>query len=195
MQTFTLGLDSLLRRLSVGNPLVRTSDRIETAAALLVFVVALLAAPASGSIGTLVYDNLTNRYAADRLTRHEVAATVTDDSYVAPQPYEKPFLTSIRWAAFDGTVRVDEVRTDRMKAGEQVKIWIDADGNRTTKPRTGQDAATEAVVSGFGLWFATVGVAAAAWTLLRLRLNRRRYADWDRELDELADNGGRTNHV
>lgn len=94
-----------------------------------------------------------------------------------------------------GTVGVDELRTDRMKAGERVNVWINAEGSRTTKPRTDQDAATEAVVSGFGLWFATVGLAAAAWNVLRLRLNRRRYADWDRELDKLADNGGRTNHV
>jgi hypothetical protein len=43
------------------------------------------------------------------------------------------------------------------------------------------------------LWFAAVGVATAAWTVLRIRLDRLRYADWDRELDDLADNGGRTN--
>ena len=192
MQTFTLSVGSWLRRLSVRNPLVRTSDRIEAAAILLIFVVALLAAPVSGSVGTVVYDNLTHRYAADRLTRHEVAATVTHDSSLAPQAYEKPFLTPIQWE-FGGTVRADEVRTDRMKAGEQLKVWIDTEGTRTTKPLTDQDAATEAVVSAFGLWFATVGVAAAAWTVLRLRLNRLRYADWDRELDDLADNGGRTN--
>ena len=97
MQTFTLSFGSWLRRLSVRNPLVRTSDRIEAAAILLVFVVALLAAPVAGAVGTVVYDNLTHRFAADRLTRHEVAATVTHDSSLAPQAYEKPFLTPIQW--------------------------------------------------------------------------------------------------
>ena len=112
MQTFTLSFGSWLRRLNMRNPLVRTSDRIEAA----------------------VYDNLTNRFAADRLSRHEVAATVTHDSSLAPQAYEKPFLTPIQWE-FAGHVRTDEVRTpDRIKAGEQQRIWIDAAGSRTVKP-------------------------------------------------------------
>ena len=50
MQTFTLSFGSWLRRLTVRNPLVRTSDRIEAAAVLLIFVVALLAAPVAGSV-------------------------------------------------------------------------------------------------------------------------------------------------
>ena len=193
MQTFTLTLGGWLRRLDRRNPLVRGNDRIEVVAALLVFIVVILAAPVSGSVGTVFYDNLKDRSAADRLTRHEVVATVADDSYVAPQPYEKPFLTPIQWE-LGATVHTDEVRTDRMKAGEQLNVWIDSEGKRTKNPLSDQDAATEAVVTAFGLWFATVGIAAAAWTMVRLRLNRRRYADWDRELDDLVDNGGRTNH-
>jgi hypothetical protein len=38
-----------------------------------------------------------------------------------------------------------------------------------------------------------VGFGVAVWGLLRRRLDRTRYADWDRELDDLADNGGRSN--
>jgi hypothetical protein len=193
MQTFTPSLGSWLRRLSARNPLVRTSDRIEAAAMLLVFVVALLATPVAGALGTATYDNLTDRFAADRLNRQEVTATATDDSILAPRAYEEPFLTPIRWQ-FAGNDYTEEVRTYRMKAGEQLTIWIDTEGNRTKKPLTDENAATEAVVTAFGLWFATVGVAAAAWTILRIRLNRLRYAGWDRELDDLADNGGRTNH-
>ena len=193
MQTFTLSFGSWLRRLNVRNPLVRTSDRIEAAAVLLIAVLALLAAPVAGAAGTAVYDNLTHRFAADRLSRHEVAATVTHDSSLAPQAYEKPFLTPIQWQ-FAGHVHTDEVRTpDRIKAGERQKIWIDAAGSRTVKPLTDQNAATEAAVTAFGLWFAAVGVATAAWTVLRIRLDRMRYADWDRELDDLADSGGQTN--
>ena len=193
MQTFTPSLGSWLRRLSARNPLVRGSDRVEAGAILLVFVVALLAAPVAGALGTATFDNLTDRFAADRLNRQEVTATATADSVLAPQAYEEPFLTPIRWQ-FAGADHTEEVRTYRLKAGEQLAIWIDAQGNRTKKPLTHENAATEAIVTAFGLWFATVGVAAAAWTILRIRLNRLRYAHWDRELDNLADNGGRTNH-
>ncbi len=194
MEIFSLGLGGWLRRLSRRNPLVRTSDRIEATAALIVFIVALLAIPVVGTVGTAIYDGLAHRFAADRFSRQEVVATVSDDSSLKPMPYEKPFVTTIKWQ-FAGHPFTDEVRTsDRVKAGERQTIWIDTEGNRTMKPLANQDAATEAVASAFGLWFTTVGVAAAALTVLRIRLNRRRSVDWDRELQDLADNGGRTDH-
>jgi hypothetical protein len=193
MQTFTVGFGSWLRRLDMRNPLVRTSDRIEAAATLLVFLVAILAVPVAGFVGTAVYDDLAHRFAADRLNRQEVMATATGDSILAPRAYEEPFLTPSRWQ-FAGSDHTEEVRTYRMKAGEQLTIWIDTEGNRAKKPLTNENAATEAVVTAFGLWFATVGVAAAAWIVLRIRLNRLRNAGWNRELDDLADNGGRTNY-
>ena len=193
MHTFTFRLGSWLRRLSAGNPLVRVSDRIEAVAIVLVVAVVLLAAPVAGAMGTAVYDSLSHRYAADRAARHEVSATVAADSMWAPQVYEKAFLTPIRWE-FAGTGHMEEVRTDRMKAGELLNIWIDDKGARATKPLLNENAATEAVVTGFGLWFAAVGVASAAWTVFRLRLNRSRSANWDRELDDLVGDDGRTNH-
>ena len=192
MHVFTVGIGSWFRCLSGRNPLVRVSDRIEAAALLVFVVVALLAAPMAGAMGTAAHDSLAHQYATDRAARHQVPATVTADSTLAPRAYEEPFLTPIRWE-FAGGAHTGEARTYHMKAGEHVTIWIDARGDRTTKPLTDESAATEAVVTGFGLWFATVGVAAAIWTVLRLRLNRSRYAAWDRELDDLADNGGRTN--
>lgn len=51
---------------------------------------------------------------------------------------------------------------------------------------------TEVLVA-LGLWSGVSGVVVAAWLLLRIRLDRARFAAWDRELDDLADNGGRTN--
>jgi hypothetical protein len=76
MQAFTPSLGSWLRRLSARNPLVRGSDRVEAGAILLVLIVALLAAPVAGALGTATFDNLTHRFAADRLNRQEVMATV-----------------------------------------------------------------------------------------------------------------------
>lgn len=192
MQMFTLGLGSWLRCLSGRNPLVRVSDRVEAAAVLVAVTVALLAAPIAGAMGTAAHDALARQYAIDRAARKQVTATVTEDSMLAPQAYQEPFLTQIRWD-FAGAVHTAEVRTYHMKAGEPVSIWIDTRGDLTTKPLTDENAATEAVVTGFGLWFTAVGVVTAVWTVLRLRLNHSRSAGWDRALDDLADNGGRAN--
>lgn len=194
MQTFTLGLGSWLRRLAARHPLVRASDRIEAVAGLIVVVVALLAVPVAGAVGTAVHDSLVHSFAADRISKHEVAATVTHGSSLDPQPYDKPFLTQIHWQ-FGGRIITDDIRTaDKMKVGQQQTIWIDAAGNRTAKPGSDRNAATEAVIVAVGLWLAVAGTGVGAWAVLRMRLDRSRYADWDRELDDLADNGGRTNH-
>ncbi|RDH78163.1 hypothetical protein DVS77_12510 [Mycolicibacterium moriokaense] len=192
MQTFTLTLGCWLQRLIGRNSLVRGSDRVETVAVLLVVAVALLAAPLAGAMGTATHDSLARRFAEDRATRQEVVAIVTDDSTVAPRVYEELFLTPVRWQ-LAGAPHTAQVLTDRKKAGDRVRVWIDARGELTTKPLTDHNAASGAVVTGFGVWFAVVGVASAAWFGLRRRLDRARYADWDRELAQLADDGGRTN--
>jgi len=193
MQVFTLSVGRWLRSLTAQNPLVRLTDRLEAAALLLIVTMALLAAPIAGAVGTATYDSLAHRYAVDRASRDRIVAKVTGDSDLAPVAYEEPFLTPIRWE-YRGSEHTGEIRTYRMAAGDTLNIWVDPSGERTTQPLTDQNAASEAVVTGFGLWFSGVGIAVAAWLMFRLRLNRLRYAAWDRELDNLAGNGGRTSH-
>ena len=52
-----------------------------------------------------------------------------------------------------------------------------------------------AIVAALALWAAVVGSATAVWAGLRHRLIRLRYADWDRELDDLAGNGRANNNA
>jgi hypothetical protein len=191
MQTFTLSLGSWLRRLSARNPMVRKSDRLEAAALLIVIAVTLFAAPVAGAVGTGTHDNLKHAFAVDRINSREVEAMATRDSEWSPRSYEKPFVTPVRWH-FQGAVHTDEVQTDYMKAGNRLTIWIDAIGNRRTQPLTDRDAATEAVLTAVGLWFAAVVVAIGSWAVLRMWLDRSRHAAWDRELHDLID-GGRRN--
>ena len=192
MQTFSLSLGSWWHHLLARNPLVRGSDRIEAVAILLIVVVGILVIPLAGAAGTAVFDERTHAFASDRLTRHQVEATATRDSTASPEAYEKPFLTQIHWRYAGGT-HTDEMRTGQLKAGEPLTIWVDAAGNRSAEPLTDEDAAAAAIVAALALWAALVGSATAVWAGLRLRLTRLRYADWDRELDDLAGNG-RTNN-
>jgi hypothetical protein len=191
MQTFTLSLGSLLRRLSAGNPLVRLSDRLEATTLLIVIAVALLSAPVAGAVGTGTYDSLKHAFAVDRTNSREVSATVTADSTLAPRAYEDPFLTPIQWR-FEGALHTGQVRTTYMKTGDRLTIWIDTKGDRKMTPLTDQDAATQAILAALGLWSAAVAVAIASWAALRAWLVRSRHAAWDRELHDLLD-GGRRN--
>ncbi|PRC49488.1 hypothetical protein C6A85_74460, partial [Mycobacterium sp. ITM-2017-0098] len=89
MQTFILRF-GLWNRLSMSNPLVRATDRIEAAATLLAVFVVLAAVPIAGAAGTAVYDDLSRAFAAERASRHEVDAVASRDSRVLPQAYERP---------------------------------------------------------------------------------------------------------
>ncbi|MFG1930702.1 hypothetical protein ACGFK1_08585 [Mycobacterium sp. NPDC048908] len=194
MQTFTLTLGSWSRRLLAGNALVRTSDRVEAVAMLLALLFAILAVPVAGALGTAVYDNRIHVFADERMARHEVQATATHDSSVTALPYQSSYVSEVHWE-FAGQLHTGVASTrNRMKVGDQTSVWVDAAGEFTPPPRGDKDAAAEAVMTALGLWVAVAGAAAAAYALLRSRLNHLRHAAWDRELDDLADNGGRTNH-
>ncbi len=192
MQTFTFGLGLWFRRLLTRHPLVRLSDRIEAASLLLILVVALLAVPVAGAAGTAVHDDLVHSFAAQRAERQQIEATVLRDSRPAAQAYENPYVTPIQWQ-FNGATHTADVRTPKRKAGEHVSIWIDSGGNRTPQPPTDHDAAVQAVIAAMAVWSMAVGSTVTGWAVLRLRLDRSRYSAWDRDLDDLADNGGRTN--
>ena len=193
MQTVTLNMGSWLRRLVVRNPLVRASDRIEAAAIFVGLASAVLVVPFAGALGTAVYDNRVHAFTAERLAVHEVEATATQDSSVTRLPYQSSVLTPLQWQ-FAGHTHTDIVSTpEDMEVGEKTSIWVDAAGDRVERPPSDLDAAIEAVMAAFGMWVAVAGGGAAGYALLRSRLNRMRYAAWDRELDDLADNGGRTN--
>lgn len=192
MQPFTLSIGAWLRRLTTRNPLVRRSDRIEAVALLVVLATVILAAPVAGAVGTAVHDSRAQEVTAGRLSRHTVQATVTRDSSMAGWPYEQRFRTTIQWQ-FKGTVHSDEWRSmNWRKAGDKQSIWIDAVGNRAAEPLSGLDAAIEAAVVAFGLWLAVVGIGTTLWIILRTWLDRSRNAGWDRALNDLADDGGRT---
>ena len=193
MQTVTLNMGSWLRRLVVRNSLVRASDRIEATAIFVGLASAVLVVPFAGALGTAIYDNRVHAFTAERLAVHEVEATATQDSSVTRLPYQSSVLTPLQWQ-FAGHTHTNIVSTrGDMEVGERTSIWVDAAGDRVERLPSDLDAALEAVMAAFGIWVAVAGGGAAGWALLRSRLNRMRYAAWDRELDDLADNGGRTN--
>ncbi len=176
-----------LRRLLSRNPLVRSIDRIESAALVLVFALGVLAVPIAGAAGTAAYDGLVHDYAARRLTQHQIDATVLEDSRPLRTVEKKgPFVSPVEWE-FGGTVHTDEVRTDGLRAGDTVAIWGDDTGARTAETPSDGDAAAQAVVAVVTVWSGVVGVGVVAWLLLRVRCNHLRSRFWERELSSIAN--------
>ncbi|MBX7450515.1 hypothetical protein GR927_21235 [Mycolicibacterium sp. 3033] len=186
------GMGVWIQRLAAVNPLIRATDRWEAALLSVVAAVAIGSIPVAGAVGTATYDRLSHTYAAERSLRHEVTATARADSREVPQTYGSTHVTSVTWS-FGGIGHADDIDTPLLNAGDQVPLWVDGDGNHSAPVPSDTDAAVQAVITASGLWMALAGIAAAAYATARMALDRMRSAAWDRELDDLADNGGRTN--
>ena len=194
MDTFTLGPGrGWLARLSGRSPLVRRSDRVEALVLLLALMLVLAAAPVAGAVGTAFYSSRSAFYQEQAKARHNVTATVVQDSTVIVRPYSLLVAVNARWQdhgiTHDGTFGWDRTA----KAGEHLSIWVDAKGNYAGPPAPPKRAAADAVVAGTIVWLAAVAVAGTLFALVRLRLDRQRRAGWDRGLRSLVgDDGGRT---
>jgi hypothetical protein len=193
METFTLNAGTWIRRLVTRGPLVRTSDRVEAAVAFFIVVLVVLAFPVACAMGTTAFDTRAHEYAAQRLASHHVDAITTEGSSPSKMRYQDAFVTPVQWQ-FAGKQHIDTIWTPvSLKPGEHRPIWVDAAGNRTTAPLTDRDAAIDAISIAGASWLVVAGVGTAVLVVVHSRVNRRRYAGWDRELENLADNG-RTNH-
>jgi hypothetical protein len=194
MQTLRLGFRRWRRCLGARNALIRRSDRRQARALLIVIVLSLIVMTAAAAAGSAVYDGRVQTFAAERLARHQIAVLATANSTPANVGYSKYQVTPVRWNFGHDTHTDQLLTTHTVKAGVSQSIWVDSGGNQVEAPRLDQDAVAEAVAAALALWLGFTGVGAGAWLILRSRLDRSRYADWDKDLDDLADEGGRTNH-
>lgn len=195
METFTLTpVGGWIVRAFGRNPLVRTSDRIEALVLMLAVTIALVAAPIAGAIGTAVHDKRCHAYAEQAASRHTVTAIAVDASASAVRPNSVTTVVNARWR-IDGTEHVGSLKWDQtVKAGDSLTIWVDRDGNCVGPPTPTSRAGAEAVGVAVAMWLAAAAVTAALTASLRSQLNRLRNAEWDREFQTLAnDGGGRTN--
>jgi hypothetical protein len=194
MYHLPLELAGWLRRLTVCNPLVRRSDRIEAIAILAVWIAVVACTPFAAALGTVVHDAQSHAYAAQRSDRHRISAVATRGSTVDISRYAASYVTPIEWR-YGGRNHSGVVGTSKtMRTGEQQSVWVTSAGEMTTPPPSSTDAAVEAILAALGAWLVVIGLGAGGLTVLRHRLNHIRYACWDREFDDLADDGGRTGH-
>lgn len=168
------------------NPLVRSVDRVEGWSVVIV-VVALIGA-------LFVASNVSDAVAAsEKVAVEREAATLRSVQAVAIGPGESRvqgsatvFMARVRW--FDGIESQD--RTIRaphlLKAGDRIDLWVDDQGNVRSAPRTAADAEASGVGAALLLWSAMAALAGWLLYLTRRALDRRRFREWDRALEELA---------
>ncbi|GLP76777.1 membrane protein [Mycobacterium antarcticum] len=190
MQTFTIHLGrSFLRRLFGRHPLVRTSDRVEALAVVLAVFLAMVAIPVVGAMGTAIHETRSLVYAEEALTRHALKATAIEHSEVVPYGNAVDLNVKARWNAFGGNhIEVVPV-TSAVKAGDLVDVWVDEGGRQVSAPSPSGRAGEEALGAAVLVWLGVVGTMVGCVMLSRRRLNRTRYAAWDRDLRMLSGGG------
>jgi hypothetical protein len=196
MQAFTVGPARWRTVRAFGrNPLLRTSDRIEAIAVALAVAIALLITPVAAAIGTAVYDASSAAYAREAHTRHAVIATVTKTETSAPTTSRQAVYTMVhaRWRVA-GIGHTDAFVWRRgVSTGDQIGLWVDGEGKRAGPPPAPRVAALDAISAAGSIWLVVVTAAAAVVASLRWCLGRVRDAQWEREIRNLVDGGGRTN--
>ena len=196
METFTIGLRSpwWVRALGRGNPLVRPSDRIEAVVLVAAVMLTVLVLPIAGAVGTNHYEQRSRVYAEEAQARHQVLATATGDGQIVPQLRSLSFAAEATWSEAGKTQRALVPWNGRAKVGDQQTIWVDNQGGYAGPPGSSSRATGEAVVVALAVWLGVAEASAASVYLIRRRLNHRRYAQWEREINASHFNDGRRNH-
>jgi hypothetical protein len=185
--TFTVRLPrwpifGLLRR----NPLLRASNRVEALVMALTVMVSLLAVPVAAAVGTAVHDSRRDVYAQQRHTRHLVTATITDDAAAQTISPPNTAIVGARWSAAGAEHSGAVEAQSATEPGDQVAIWVDANGALTDELTSTTRAGVEAVTAALFMW---AGVTVAAVLLLagtRAVCDRIRAIGWQHAIDTLV---------
>jgi hypothetical protein len=192
MQTFTCAWWRWRLRQAFGsNPLVRGSDRVEAISIALAFVASIIAIPLACAMATAIHDERGHAYLAEMQTRQQIQAKVIDDSVTLPRT--DVTVVQARWQ-FGGVQHVDRFQwAEPVRAGEDIDIWVYADGRRANPLDPWWRAGVDAAIAGISFWLAVTATAVVVIGVLRQWLSHARSAAWDRAIASLADDGGTTN--
>lgn len=187
--TFTLRQPRwpVLVRLWGRDPLVRAIDRVEALILVFVVVMAVLAVPVVGAIGTAVHDARSQHNAEVAASRTPVDATVTDVSTEPGDAIANTRTVTGRWSV-DGTEHTGVVpASSTVEVGDTVPIWVDESGAWAPAPASGAaaDAITVSVLILFGLAGATLTVL----VLTRKCCDGIRFSRWQHGLETFVDHG------
>ncbi|MEV6566922.1 Rv1733c family protein [Streptomyces kronopolitis] len=169
------------------NPLKRGTDVAESWLFLATAVLIAVATPAAGVAAASTLDTSSPRPGHEW---HSVSAVLTGDppARIGVDPASATggrVHATVRWTAEDGTVRTGETAVaPDLRTGDRTTAWVDRHGTLLRDPSTPEDAVAESIA---------VGIVAASGTGLLLigankagiiLLNRRRYAQWEKDWAE-----------
>jgi hypothetical protein len=168
----------LLRRFALGSgPLKRGSDRIEFAARVVLVAVVLAAVPVALAVATATATQTRSLADVQAATRHLVTATLLDEAAPADGGPGAPVAAT--WTAPSGAAREGIVRVGTAAdVGTTVTIWVDEDGDVTTRPLADADVVARAIGYGLPTFLGTSALAGLGYLGMRRLLDRSRIRRW-----------------
>ncbi len=177
------------------SPLVRRGDRLEAAARLVALVAALFLIAPAAAFGTSVYDQQRQAAARQSAEWHTVAATALDSSAVVSRVGAAGFRSHVRWWAGGTDHDAWFVGSQQLKTGDQTSVWVNNRGEYVGPPLTRDQVSAAAFGAAVLLWLGLTGSLYGLVQALRWRLDRKRFAGWAAEWQELDRDGrGRKDH-
>ncbi|MDR6975964.1 hypothetical protein J2X68_002652 [Streptomyces sp. 3330] len=167
------------------NSLRRGSDRIECWFRRVLLVLLVLGLPAAAiGAGVTAYEASMRTVRTQAAERHQVTARLTSSVRQGDDWTKRP--AQIRWTDTDGTVHTGAalVKPGTPK-GAAVRVWVTKDGTVTTAPTSTLNATASGWLMGGMAAFGVAAASSAVWTGVRLVLDRRRYAQWDAEWEQV----------
>jgi hypothetical protein len=170
------------------NPLIRTSDRLESFAVLAVLLIALVAVPVAAQVESHAYDAGMRTVDEQTQRRHSVEALVVEGSTGFLSEFDSPATIRVQW--HEG----DQLRTEQLtspvivEAGAPMTIWLDKTGTVVTAPLTADDVKLSATAAAGTVWVVAVFCSVLAALGIRRWLDRSRARAWENKLNLLAHN-------
>ena len=174
-----------------GNPLVRHSDRRQARIAALLLALVLVATPIVAVFGFVYHAGLAERAEQQHQQRSQVTATLLEGTSAVRTDMDavripRRAVALAEWSTQDGVTHTGQIPVAaNAHEGDTLPIWIDRDGAQVRPPMTSSETRVVAALAAIGIWLAVAATLAGIYRLVSARLDRARYAEWDRQWREL----------
>jgi hypothetical protein len=176
----------VVRRFTLGSgPLKRTSDHLECLAKVVLTVVLLLSVALALAVATATASQERSEVVAQAAERQQVGAELLEDAaavYDGSEGGRELGQASAVWTDPSGAEHTGTISVPvRAETGSVQTIWIDRNGNRTTRPLNDADVAARSVGYALVTYLWTALVAWGAYRWVRWLLDRSRSRRWAAE--------------
>jgi hypothetical protein len=162
----------------------RRTDGVEDALAWLLTASAMIMFIGAVTLGVGVYTDSIERSRSEPSDRVQAMAVLLQDASIGATDGSVALFARVpaRWTdSFGRQHEGDVLARSHNRAGDQVSIWLDRNGNLTSPPSSPLSAALGGMVIGILVLGLGLSPIAAAWTGLRRIIFNRNVRAWERE--------------